>query len=305
MQTLPLGRYQATIVSAGTFALDGGAMFGIIPKPLWEKQIPADDKNRIMMETNCLLLRDGSKTILIDCGMGTKWPAKQKEQFKVDTTLEQSLKDAGVGVDDVTDLVLTHLHFDHAGGATRFDAGGALAMTFQNARVHVGRRNWEWAHKPNDRDRGSYRDESWLPLDGADRDRLVFVDDTHQRGRVLDDVEALFCEGHTTGQMLPLVGARDQRALYGADMVPTRAHVRIAWHMGYDLRPLEVMEEKRVLLGLCADEGVVLVHEHEMGQPTSSIVRTGTGGNGDFDAAPLVLPASPISSTSEAEVARG
>ena len=166
MQSFPLGRYQATIISAGTFALDGGAMFGIIPKPLWEKKMPADDKNRIDMGTNCLLLRDGTRTVLVDCGMGTKWPQKQAEQFKVDTTLERSLKAEGVAVDDVTDLVLTHLHFDHAGGTTKRNAAGELEVVFPNARVHIARRNWEWAQHPNDRDRCSYRDESWLPLKG-------------------------------------------------------------------------------------------------------------------------------------------
>ena len=119
MSTIQLGRYDASIVSAGTFALDGGAMFGIIPKPLWEKKIPADEKNRIPMGTNCLLLRDGQRTVLVDCGMGTKWSDKQAEQFKVDTTLATSLAAAGCSFADVTDVVLTHLHFDHAGGLTR------------------------------------------------------------------------------------------------------------------------------------------------------------------------------------------
>ncbi len=273
--TFPLGRYEATIVSAGTFALDGGAMFGIIPKPLWEKQIPADEKNRITMGTNCLLLRDGSRTVLIDCGMGTKWSTKLSEQFKVDSTLESSLRAAGVGVDDVTDLVLTHLHFDHAGGTTRKNPAGELEMVFENARVHVGRRNWDWAHNPNERDRGSYRDESWLPLQGEEQSRLVLVDDVNARAKVLPDIDAIFCEGHTTGQMLPLVGGGTQRALYAADMIPTRAHVRMAWIMGYDLRPLELLEEKRRLLSLCADDDVALVYEHDAVEPMTAIVRDG------------------------------
>jgi glyoxylase-like metal-dependent hydrolase (beta-lactamase superfamily II) len=278
-----LGRYEATIVSAGTFALDGGAMFGIIPKPLWEKKIPADDKNRIPMGTNCLLLRDGKRTVLVDCGMGTKWAPKQAEQFKVQTTLASSLQVAGCAMGDVTDLVLTHLHFDHAGGATTTDAQGALTMAFPNARVHVGRRNWEWAQAPNDRDRGSYRDDSWRPLLGAERDRLVLVDDVNSRAVLFDDVEALFCEGHTTGQMLPLVGRGDARALYGADMVPTRAHVRMPWIMGYDLRPLDMLDEKRRLLGLCADDGVALVYEHDATEPMTGIARDGD----DFTTAAL------------------
>ena len=274
-QKMSLGRYEATIVSAGTFALDGGAMFGIIPKPLWEKQFPADDKNRITMGTNCLLLRDGSRTILIDCGMGTKWPDKLVAQFKVDTYLEKSLRDVGVAVDDVTDLVLTHLHFDHAGGATRMSAAGELAMSFPNARVHISRRNWDWAHNPNERDRGSYRPESWLPLQDKERSRVVFVDDADRKANILPDIDAVFCEGHTTGQMLPLVGSGDQRALYAADMIPTCAHVRMAWIMGYDLRPLELLDEKRKLLAMCADDGVSLIFEHDPVQPMAAIVRDG------------------------------
>ena len=286
-----LGRYEATIVSAGTFALDGGAMFGIIPKPLWEKKIPADDKNRIPMGTNCLLLRDGQRTVLVDCGMGDKWADKQKDQFRVETTLASTLPAAGCSFDDVTDVVLTHLHFDHAGGLTRLDdtrGQGALAMSFPNARVHVGRRNWEWAQHPNDRDRGSYRDDSWRPLLTSERDRLVLVDDDNRFARLFDDVDAIFCEGHTTGQMLPLVGRADRRALYGADMVPTRAHVRMPWIMGYDLRPLDMLDEKRRLLSLCADEGVALVYEHDASEPMTGVARDGD----DFAVAALPVPSS-------------
>ena len=269
-----LGRYDACVVSAGTFALDGGAMFGIIPKPLWDKKIPADDKNRILLGTNCLLLRDGQRVVLIDCGMGEKWTDKQRDQFKVSPApLASALARVGVNPVDVTDLVLTHLHFDHAGGATSLSPQGELEMAFTNARVHVGRRNWEWAHAPNERDRGSYRDDSWKPLDGGERGRLVLVDDQGGKGEILPGIAAVFCEGHTTGQMLPLVGDKDQRALYAADMIPTTAHTRMAWIMGYDLRPIDLLEEKRRLLSLCADDSVLLVYEHDHASPTSGIAR--------------------------------
>jgi glyoxylase-like metal-dependent hydrolase (beta-lactamase superfamily II) len=262
-----LGRYSLDLISAGTFALDGGAMFGIIPKPLWEKKIPADDKNRIPLETRVMLLRDGARTVLVDCGMGTLWSDKEVGIYAIHTTLQDSLAKVGVKPADVTDLVLTHLHFDHAGGATQKSAAGELVMAFDNARVHIGRRNWEHAHAPNDRDRGSYRDLSWKPLDGTEKDRVVFIDDTDGRAHILEDLEALVCEGHTTGQLLPLVGRKDRRALYGADMIPTRAHVPPAWHMGYDLRPIVVVEEKKKLLELCAHEQVFIVHEHDPREP--------------------------------------
>lgn len=280
--TFKLGRYEAAVISAGTFALDGGAMFGIIPKPLWEKKIPADEQNRIPMATNCLLLQDGQRTILVDCGMGDKWNAKQRAQFKVESSVSEGLAAHGLGVDDVTDLILTHLHFDHAGGLTRLgeDASDphALAWVFQNARVHVGARNWAWAWQPNDRDKGSYRADSFSPLSGVEKDRLVLIDDVDQKGSILPEIDAFFCEGHTTGQMLPLVGGADQRLLYGADMVPTSAHVRMPWIMGYDLRPIDLLEEKRRLLTLCADDGVTLMYEHDTGVALSGIRRDG----GDF-----------------------
>lgn len=276
------GRWQADFVSAGSFALDGGAMFGIVPKPLWEKKIPADDKNRILLDTRCMLLRDGERVVLVDCGMGSQWNDKERDIYRIDAHLDASLAAVGVTPAQVTDLVLTHLHFDHAGDVARVDAQGAATLTFGNARVHIGRRAWEHAHAPNERDRGSFRAQCWAPLDGVERGRVVLVEDHEGRASILPELEALVCEGHTTGQLLPLAGARDQRALYGADMVPTRAHVPVPWHMGYDLRPIVVMEEKRRLVELCAAEGITLVHEHDRVFPTSSIVR---GPKGELQAA--------------------
>lgn len=260
------GRYQVDAVSAGTFALDGGAMFGIIPKPLWEKLMPADEKNRILMGTNCLLLRDGVRTILVDNGMGDKWNDKFRDMYKVTSgPLAKNLQNLGVAVDDITDVILTHLHFDHAGGTTFLDEkSGNLAFTFRNAKIHVGRNNWEWAQHPNERDRGSYRDENWLPLE-KEPDRLVLHDDTVGRiCQIYPELDALICDGHTTGQVLPRVGdAKGQRILFGADMIPTRAHVKMAWIMGYDLRPIELLAEKRKILSMCTDENVLLHLEHE------------------------------------------
>jgi glyoxylase-like metal-dependent hydrolase (beta-lactamase superfamily II) len=270
-----LGRYEARVVSAGALALDGGAMFGIIPKPLWEKKVRVDVKNRIDLGLNVLLLRDGARTVVVDTGMGDKWSDKQRDQFKVTDTLLSELAAVGVNAADVTDVVQTHLHFDHAGGTTRRAADGSLHLTFENARVHVGRRNWEHAHAPSERDRGSYLRDSWAPLDDVARDQLVLVDDENGRAQVLPELEAIVCEGHTTGQLLPLVGVGRERVLYGADMVPTRAHVRVAWNMGYDLRPIDLMREKRALLALCADEGIALVYEHDPDVCATAIAKDG------------------------------
>jgi len=277
---LTFGRYTAHVVPAGTFALDGGAMFGIIPRPMWEKRIQADDKHRIDLATNCLLLRDGEKVILVDNGMGDKWSDKHKSIFKVgEQTLVANLAALGVTPHDVTDLVLTHLHFDHAGGTTYIDADGNRRLRFPNANVHVGKRNWEWAKDPVERDRGSYRNENF---DLIDDDRLVLHDDEVCLAdggglvQLFDEVWAYSCDGHTSGQLLPLVGREGGwRLLYGADMIPTHHHVRMPWHMGYDLRPTTLLQEKRALLSLCADENVALMYEHDLDIAVSAIVRDG------------------------------
>jgi glyoxylase-like metal-dependent hydrolase (beta-lactamase superfamily II) len=275
---MSLGRWQTDVVSAGRFALDGGAMFGIIPRPLWQRRIPADERGRIHLETNVLVLRDGERTVLVDCGMGEKWSDKERDIFAVEPALVASLASLGLSPADVTDLVLTHLHFDHAGGTTVRRDDGELALAFENARVHVGRRNFDWAQAPTERDRGSYRDESWSPL-LREPDRLVLHDD--QPGepvQILDDIVAFACEGHTTGQLIPLVGSGDRKALYAADMVPTHAHVRIPWNMAYDLRPIDVMKEKRALLTECSDGGALIVFEHD---PEVSVQRVERDGD-DF-----------------------
>lgn len=272
-----LGRWTVDLISAGTFALDGGAMFGIVPKPLWEKKIPADDKNRILLDTRCVLLRDGARVVLVDCGMGTQWNDKERDIYRIDAHLDASLAAVGVAPADVTDLVLTHLHFDHAGDTARLDASGVPLLTFPNARVFVGRRAWEHAHAPNERDRGSFRASCWAPLGGSERARVVLVEDRDGRATVLPELDAVLCEGHTTGQLLPLMGALDQRALYGADMFPTRAHVPVPWHMGYDLRPIVVMEEKRRLVELCVADRITLIHEHDTRFATSSLARSPSG----------------------------
>jgi glyoxylase-like metal-dependent hydrolase (beta-lactamase superfamily II) len=270
--SLQLGRWSADIVSGGTFTLDGGAMFGIIPRPLWSKKFQPDEANGIRLATNVLLLRDGDRTILVDTGMGQKWSPRHVEIFGIDPgPLEDNLAALGVKREDVTDLFLTHLHFDHAGGATRRKDDGELEATFPSARVHVGRRNWEWAHAPTERDRGSYRAENWSPFEGDDR-LVLHDDDGGSLREVFPEFDVIACEGHTTGQLLPYVGAGDQRALYGADMLPTTAHVRVAWHMGYDLRPLDVMSEKRKLLDLVARDGAKVIFEHDPDVPVASIV---------------------------------
>lgn len=290
--SLSLGRYEAFVVSAGTFALDGGAMFGVIPKALWQKKMPADEQNRVRLGLNVLVLRDGERTVLVDTGMGDKWSSRHREIFGLEGPgLIAGLSAVGIAPKDVTDVFLTHLHFDHAGGATVRREDGTLAPAFSNARIHVGRKNLEWAKAATERDRGSYREENFRPL-LEERDRLVLLDEgPRARCEPLPDVEVVVCEGHTTGQLLPFVGAKDQRLLFAADMIPTRAHVRTAWHMGYDLRPLDVLREKRALLERCVNERIPVLFEHEPDAPLSPIEPDGD----DFQAgAPILSGAAPL-----------
>lgn len=269
------GRYTCGVIDAGTFALDGGAMFGIVPRPLWEKAHAPDAKNRIRLAANCLLLRDGARTILVDNGMGSLWSEKDRGIFCVEEgALDRSLAAHGISRDDVTDLLLTHLHFDHAGGTVARDASGELALAFQNARIHVGERHHDWSKAPTARDKGSFKAEvlSLLERDG----RLVrHAGSPGDEITLFDDVRAVICDGHTTGQLVPIVGRGKDAIVFPADMIPTAAHARLSWIMAYDLRPLVILDEKHALLSRVHAEGMTICFEHDVGVPLATLDKVG------------------------------
>jgi len=266
---LKIGPYHIHAVPTGMFGLDGGAMFGTVPKVLWEKSNPSDESNRIAMEARALLLVSEQHRILIDCGIGgdfvakygDKAGAKFAEMYAVDqgaTSLTGSLKKHGLTTSDITHVILTHLHFDHAGSAT-CDRGGKLVPTFQNAKYYVQRANLETARKPNRREKASYFGVNFEPL--LEAGALSLLDGNVEN--LLPGISVGTSDGHTTGQQYVRVSDGTNTLYYCGDVIPTSSHVRLPWVMGYDLRPLDLIEEKSVLLTKAASENAYLFFEHD------------------------------------------
>ena len=266
---MTLAGYQIDLVPAGRLSLDGGAMFGIIPRPLWERRIAPDARNRIPLAMRCLLLRGHGRTILVDTGLGHKTDAKFDDIYAVDrsTTLEGSLSVLGVAPDDVTDVLLTHLHFDHAGGVSRRDADGRLELTFPGATHHVQRRHWEWAHT-SPREAASFLAENMDPIEAAGRLRLLDPD-----AEPFPHVSLVIADGHTRGQQLPLVQGDGGAILFAGDLLPTAAHVPLLWVMAYDVEPLATLAEKEATLARAAADGWWVVFEHDTETAAARIER--------------------------------
>lgn len=262
-----IGPYELYTIETGVFALDGGAMFGIVPKTIWSKTNPADELNRIDMRLRCLLLVDRSakRVILVDNGIGTKWPEKLSQIYKIDQatwSLESELANLGFTTDDVTDLVATHLHFDHMGGTTRRDPkSGELMPTFANARLWVQEQNWDLAYHPNEKDRASYLKENYDLYAGDSRLQLLQTE-YGKREMIFPSVFVRVSNGHTPGLQLVEIADEQSGVLYCADAIPTATHVRVPYVMGYDCFPLTMIEEKKKLLAEAAERGLILYFEH-------------------------------------------
>lgn len=257
---MKIGSYTLYPIETGRFALDGGAMFGVVPKTLWEKTNPPDEQNRIPMAARALLLVGDGKKILIDVGNGSKMGEKLKSIYKLDTSesdLITSLKTVGVVPEDITDVILSHLHFDHAGGSTT-QKDERVEPTFPNATYYVQEKQWDAANNPTERDRASFFSEDFLPLRKSGV--LKF---TSGEGEVLPGLSVLVVNGHTTALQCPVISDGESTLLYCADLVPTKSHASLPWIMAYDLRPLVTLEEKRRILGIAADEGWTLFFEHD------------------------------------------
>jgi glyoxylase-like metal-dependent hydrolase (beta-lactamase superfamily II) len=257
------------------FGLDGGAMFGIVPKPLWQKTNPADAQNRIRMAARCLVLDIGERRVLVDTGMGNKWSPREASIYAVpDENLgaRDALSLAGIDPDSISDVVLTHLHFDHAGGLTELDAEGRPRPAFARATHWVQRENWFWARHPSSRDAGSYRGENfdWMVEGSGPRVELV-----EGRARILDALELLPSHGHTPGMQLVRFTHQGETITYCADLVPTLGHLPVVYVMGYDLYPVTSTHEKRLLLNEVAAGGLLAV-EHDPDHSFARIQRTGT-----------------------------
>ena len=259
---MTIGPYTILSVEASRFALDGGAMFGIVPKTVWEKQIQADEKNRIPLCTRCLLLISDERKIMVDTGIGDKWDEKYRAIYKIDTEttgIQTSLAGFGLSTEDITDVLCTHLHFDHAGGNTCFDESGSLVPTFPKATYWVQRSNWALANAPSEKDRASYMPENWTVL--AENGMIELVDEEEE---FIPGIEVVVTNGHTSGQQLPKLSDGSRILFFAGDLFPTVSHLRIPWVMAYDNNPMQTIREKKSILSKMVEENWILFLEHDL-----------------------------------------
>jgi len=254
-----LGDFELTSLSDGTFGLDGGAMFGVVPKTLWSKRTTPDDKNRIPLGLRPLLVRANGKNVLIDTGIGDKMPPKLVDIYAIDRTrhLDHSLADAGLSADDIDIVIATHLHFDHFGGSTMRE-GDVLKPRFRNARYLIRRGDWEDATHPHDRNRASYLPENFMPL--AEAGVIDFVEDD---GEVLPGISVWRTGGHAMYHQWVKVTSGGRTAAFVADLIPTTAHLDEPWIMGYDLYPMDTLHYKQRFIREAIDGEYIIFFEHD------------------------------------------
>jgi len=268
-------------IETGNFKLDGGAMFGTIPKSIWQKTNPADSQNKIELSMRALLIEDDGRLILIDCGIGNKQSEKFFGYYDLwgDYDMETSLAQYGFSKEDITDVFLTHLHFDHCGGAVSWDAGrGGYELTFNNARYWSNSAHWEWATKPNPREKASFLPENFLPI--KESGQLNFIG-LPPDGNYLKDsplgFDVIFVDGHTDKQMLPVIRYKGKTIVYVADLVATAGHIPLVYVMGYDTRPLLTIREKSEFLEKAVQEEYWFFFEHDPYHELATVTRTEKG----------------------------
>ena len=257
---MKIGKYELKVIETGTFGLDGGAMFGIIPKPLWIKYNPADEQNRVTLHARNLLLLGDSRKILIDTGIGSDWDEKFIRSYRLDqteNTMSNSLDELGIKPDEITDVLLTHLHFDHTGGSTYLKDGNWIP-TFPNAKYYVQKKHFEWAVNPTDRDRGSFIQNRFLPL--HNEGLLNFIEGEVEFD---DEIEFLTINGHTSFQQMIKVHDSSNTVLFCGDLFPFTSHIPIPYVMGYDLQPLITVQEKKKILPIAIEQNWKLFFEHD------------------------------------------
>ena len=260
-------------IETGLFKLDGGAMFGVVPKPLWERSNPADENNRIEMAARSLLIEDGNRLILIDTGLGNKQSEKFFSHYALwgEYNLSSSLEKAGFHQDDITDIVFTHLHFDHCGGAIVRNKKGFYEPAFKNARFWSHKDHWQWATAPNVREKASFLPENILPLEESGQLNLLDGSSTPL------GFDVLLMDGHTEKQMLPKIQYKGKTIVFVADLIPTAGHLPIPYIMGYDTRPLLSLEEKARFLEEAVSNDYLLFMEHDAHNELITVKRTEKG----------------------------
>ena len=253
-------KWKIKIIETGLFKLDGGAMMGSVPKVLWEKTNAPDDLNRILLSMRCLLLDNGNDIVLIETGIGNKNNQKFIDMFCIQQSpfpLRDELAKAGYSVDDITHVILTHLHFDHAGGATYFDGNHNLP-TFPNAQYIVSESNWKAGINPNPKDRASYLLDNFIPIEKNNQLKLVNDND-----KIMDTIEGIAFYGHTTGQQLIKITVDNDSLVFCSDLIPLKSHLKIPWIMGYDLNAMKTLEEKTLFLDEASRKKWLLFFYHD------------------------------------------
>ncbi len=252
-------------IETGNFKLDGGAMFGVVPKSLWQRTNPADENNLCTWAMRCMLIEDGNQLILIDNGIGEKQSEKFFSHYYLhgSATLENSIKKLGFGLDEITDVFLTHLHFDHCGGGIKWNKDKTkFEATFKNANYWTNRKHWKWATEPNAREKASFLKENLMPM--QELNQLKFVEDG------FDAFELFYANGHTDAQMIPILNYQGKKLAFMADLLPSAGHIPLPYVMGYDTRPLLTLAEKEIFLNRCADEEIFMFLEHDA---TNELIR--------------------------------
>jgi len=267
-------------IETGNFKLDGGAMFGVVPKSLWARTNPADSNNLIDMSMRCLLIEDGERLILIDAGLGNKQSQKFFSYYYLwgDDSLVTSLNKHGFQPDDITDVFLTHLHFDHCGGCVQWNKDRTgYEPFFKNAIFWSNKEHWDWATNPNAREKASFLKENLLPM--QESGQLQFISPVSSEKLVSGDLgfEILFVDGHTEKQMLPHVSYKGKTLVFMADLIPTTGHIPLPYVMGYDTRPLLTLKEKAAFLAEAADKDYILFLEHDAHHELCTLQHTEKG----------------------------
>ena len=268
---------EVELINTGYFKLDGGAMFGVVPKSLWQRTNPANDNNLCSWALRSLLVKDGDRAILIDNGIGNKQSERFFSHYHLhgDDSLMGNLTKAGINDTDITDMMLTHLHFDHCGGGIKQE-GEHLVPTFGNATYWSNEDHWQWATKPNPREKASFLSENILPM--QESGHLKFIDLENQQDLPFD---IIFVDGHTDKMMLPKITYKDHTLVFVADLLPSVGHIPLAYVMGYDTRPLITMDEKARFLKEAADNNYVLVFQHDSVNECCTVKQTDRGVRAD------------------------
>jgi glyoxylase-like metal-dependent hydrolase (beta-lactamase superfamily II) len=266
--------YKLIALETGYFALDGGAMFGVVPKTLWQKSNPADESNRIPLALRTLLLVNSQRKILIDTGIGYKFDPKWQSIYRIDHTkhrLEKSLEQAGFKPEDISDVILSHLHFDHCGGCTYF-TNNQLNLTFPNATHHVQQEQWDWANDPSEKDRASFLLDNYAVL--KDKNQLNLISGPAE---LFPGITALPMSGHTPGMQVIKISLPDCTVAYCSDLIPTAAHIPLPWIMAYDNNPMITLQEKRSFLPMAVNDEWVLLFEHDPYRAAGTVSLTERG----------------------------